>query len=227
MNPQLAAAPVENSDACPENLAFGETVTCSIDVVGEVDEFSFVANNKDVFLLRVARTSGLWRPRLVVLAPGGSQICIATNGDPIASIESCKVEISGGFTVKVDDTFSSKTGSYELFVQRLNKPDNTLSIGGFGQVVTGTIDSPQTIRSYFFGANGNDIVMLQATRTSGPLRPRIRLYNRFGELVCSASNGDPEASVGACNLEAPEAIRFSSTTRFSPRRAAMPSSRSG
>jgi hypothetical protein len=66
-------------------------------------------------------------------------------------------------------------------------PLQTMPIN-FGTVTSGSINQPGEIDSYTFSANSGDLILIGATRTSGDLWPRIRLFSPEGTLLQDQKN---------------------------------------
>jgi hypothetical protein len=82
------------------------------------------------------------------------------------------------------DYYGGRTGNYGIFVQRLNNPGNATAIG-FGQTISGSIDSAAEIDTYTFSASAEDSVLIRMSKSSGYLDPQVRLYGPDGNEVAS------------------------------------------
>ncbi|MCM3902885.1 MAG: hypothetical protein ND866_14360, partial [Pyrinomonadaceae bacterium] len=79
-------------------------------------------------------------------------------------IVSCILTSSGLHTIQAFDSFNGTfTGGYNLYLQRLNNPGNTVSIS-FGQTVPGSIDGLADVDTYTFTANVGDRVLVRMMR---------------------------------------------------------------
>ena len=101
-----------------------------------------------------------------------------------------RVSFPGTYTILVaDDLNGTLTGSYGLYVQRLNNPGNATAMS-FGQTLAGSIDLAGEMDAYTFAATAGDVVLLGASNASGNVWPQVRLYDPVGNLVGIA--GDPD-----------------------------------
>jgi hypothetical protein len=164
--------------------AFGETVSGAISAAGEADSYTIVANAGDAVLIRVSKDGGdLW-PRLRLYAPGGA-LLQEQYGSTSAEVLQ-RVPESGSYNLMVSDGYDGTfTGSYKLYVQRLNQPGNALALT-FGQTVTGAIPQAAEMDTFTFQAEAGDVVLVGMSRTSGSLWPEIRVYNASGSALGAA-----------------------------------------
>lgn len=128
-------------------------------------------------------------PWIRVYAPDGSLTCETFN-TRLADMTSCSLPRSGTYTILASDSSPARmeTGSYTLYLQRLNNPGLTTSIS-FGQTLLATISSATEIDTYTFMSQVDDHVLVRMTKTSNTLQPWIRLYAPDGSLTCQAFNG--------------------------------------
>ena len=123
-----------------------------------MNTYTFYANASDTVFLRI--NSGSIR----LYAPNGTEL---TRGAEISyplPDDGMYVTIVGFYT-----------GSYNMFIQRLNNPVNATPVG-FGETVSGSIDFPDEMDTYTFSANAGDTVLIRMNEVSGNLWPEIRLY---------------------------------------------------
>ncbi|HSJ56606.1 MAG TPA: hypothetical protein VLC95_05475, partial [Anaerolineae bacterium] len=183
--PAACSVAASAADADAEAQAFGETVSGAISAAGEADSYTIVANAGDAVLIRVSKDGGdLW-PRLRLYAPGGA-LLQEQYGSTSAEVVQ-RVPESGSYNLMVSDGYDGTfTGSYKLYVQRLNQPGNALALT-FGQTVTGAIPQAAEMDTFTFQAEAGDVVLVGMSRTSGSLWPEIRVYNASGNALGAAS----------------------------------------
>lgn len=130
--PAVDAAIPAALQPCAGSIEPGVTMTCQISTAAEVDTITLAGSSGEVYLLRAAITAGDMRPQVRVTNPGGGTICQASSPySPGAEIARCVLTQTGAHTISINDTAATRTGSYNLFVQRLSSPVNatTLTIG--------------------------------------------------------------------------------------------------
>jgi hypothetical protein len=94
----------------------------------------------------------------------------------------------GTYTILASDGFDGTlTGSYNLFLQKLNPPANATAIS-FSQTVAGAVNQPAEMDAFTFSANANDKVIIGMSRVSGNLWQKIRLYDPSGTLLHETSS---------------------------------------
>ena len=178
-------------------IAFGETVSGSIDVVGEVDTYTFDATTGDVVLLRMS-TSGYLDPGIRLYGPDGSLLneVYQIIGPASSNIESEPLSSSGTYTIlSYDSPYQSpgEKGDYGIFVQRLNNPERTTPIA-FGETLSSSIDAVGEVDTYTFDATAGDVVLIRMS-TMVSLDPEIRLFSPDGSLLNETSYVYGPASV--------------------------------
>jgi len=161
-------------------IAFGDTVSASIDLPAEMDAYTFVGASGDQVLVRVAETSGSLWPLIRVYRPNGTLLC--EDYSPSTAEVSCSLTSSGTHTILVGDYFGTYTGEYSLYLQRTNNPGNAIPIA-FGNTLSGTVAAAEMDAYTFVGTPG-DQVLVRVAETSGSLWPLIRVYPPNGTLLC-------------------------------------------
>ncbi|HEX6290377.1 MAG TPA: hypothetical protein VFZ66_14400 [Herpetosiphonaceae bacterium] len=196
---QIAASLPATVTSCATALDFGETMQCTIDLAGEIDMHTFTAAIDDVVKVRMTRISGTLNPAVHIYDPDGANMCSAFTSEKIVEINNCVIPRAGIYTLHASDTYRTNTGTYNLYIQRLNNPGNTQPIG-FGQILTGTITSAAEINTYTFLSSGGGSARIKMSRTADDLRPRIRIYDPAGTNICSAFTSGSVAEITSCPL---------------------------
>lgn len=210
-SPAAASSPAQHAGAptaaaaaqiavCPASIGFGETIQCAIDAPGEVDTYTFTTGPGDRVLVKMSKSSGELMPRIEVYEPGGDKVCDA--GTVLSTeIATCTLDAGGTYTIRAFGEYdATKTGGYNLYLQRLNNPGNVLPIA-FGQTLPGSILTPAQMDTYTFTAAPGDRVLLRMGKSSGALFPRIRVYDAVGVKVCEDGTYYlPTAEVDGCVL---------------------------
>lgn len=191
--------------ACPATIAFGMIMQCAISTAGESDRFSFNGAGNDRLMVRVARITGELNPAVHIYNSAGRKVCSEFTSDNIVDINNCRLPGDDQYRLVVEDTYQTESGDYHLYVQRLNNPGNARSIA-FGETLAGRIDLIAEADTFTFAGLGGVSIRVTMTRTSGDLRPRIRLYAADGTLLCSAFSSAQTTEIGSCTL--PQAARY-------------------
>ena len=170
-------------DAVP--IEFGETLSGSIDAAGEMDAYVFSANASDVVLVRVSA----WQPMGIILyCPNGTKLKGAT-GSIIVWLSSLLPD--DGEHKILFYALLSMTGSYNIYLQRLNNPANAIPIE-FGETLSGSIDAAAEMDTYIFSANASDVVLVRVSAWPRPMG--IILYCPNGTKLKGASGSPAELS---------------------------------
>ena len=185
--------------ACTSSLAFGMTYQCSIDTPAETDTYTFSASAGDKAFVRMSTASSYLYPGLKLYAPDGTTKLCENTGLFLAEIASCTLPSTGTYSVQASDSSGgSNTGTYGIFVQRLNNPGNTTAIG-LGHTISASIDAVAETDSYTFAASAGDKAFVRMSTASSYLYPGVRLYGPDGTKLCDNS-GLFLAEVASCSL---------------------------
>lgn len=163
-------------------ISYGQTLSGSISIAAEKDEFTFNGTSGEKITLRFAKTSGTLSAYAELLNPSGTRIAYSNAGEINATLA-----VSGTFKITVRDYNYTNTniGDYSLTIQRINNPAGAFSLS-FGQTLTGSIDSFSKIITYSFSATANDAITIRSatvTTASGTFAPYLELYNSTGTRV--------------------------------------------
>ena len=180
-----AAAP-NALEPCASSIAPGTTMTCAISTAAEVDSITLTGTSGEIYLLRVAITAGDMRPLVRVHAPDGTKICeVASSYAPGAEIARCVLPQDGTFTVLAADASAVKTGSYNLYLQRLTGPVGATALA-VGATHTATIQAGSEGDTYTLIGTANEVYLVRMGVTAGELRPSVRVFSPSGTEVCAA-----------------------------------------
>jgi cell wall-associated NlpC family hydrolase len=168
---------------CQSVIEPGMALNCAIDVVAEVDTFSFNGSVGDALLIRVSRVSNTLQPWLRIYDPNGLKTC---EGYAERFVEiGCTLPRSGVFTISVSDSSAprDKTGNYRLYLQRLNNPGRFTSVN-YGVRTSDEIAEPTEVDTYTLNGEVDDKLLLRMTRGSETVQPWLRLYTPTGAKLC-------------------------------------------
>lgn len=168
-------------------LSFGEVHSSTILQAAEMDTYTFAGSAGDRVLVGISRVSGDLHSEIRLYDPTGSLINTAKDATHAEATSS--LSVTGTYTLLVGDGFwASGTGEYNLYLQRLNDPENATSLS-FGNTVSGTILEAAEMDTYTFSAVGGDQVRVELSRASGSsLWPEVRLYDPGGALIHADSD---------------------------------------
>jgi RHS repeat-associated protein len=146
-------------------LQFGQTVSGSISIRGKVDNYTFSGVVGDVVYLKLQKTAAYsyFYPTLQWCAPNGTVFYSRSDSSGFDVYEA--LPVSGQYTLMVYDENGYDTGSYSLFVQRMNSPQNTTGVE-FGKLTSGSIGVQGKTDSYVFSGVVGDVVYLKLQKTA-------------------------------------------------------------
>ncbi len=188
----------------PEN-----TTALSLTAINEVQitsaamaaTFTISAQANDVLMLRAGTTSGQITPHLLVYDQDGILICQATSSyNAGLEITQCLLPRTGSYTILVGDARITRPGNIALFVQHLVRPTQAPGIRA-NTLQSIIIDSAAITRAWTWMAGDTDRLQVRMTVTSGTLRPQVRVFDRDGVQVCTATAAyDTVAEIADCLL---------------------------
>jgi len=157
---------------------------------GEIDSYTFTANQGEgVFLRLVDVAGGPLVPAFTVYGPSGAVVTATSSANVVNA--SFAAGATGTYTLVVYDVSSglSATGDYRLYFTRAPGANagGALTPGGaaFGHLDEGALDS------YTFTAIAGDRVALRMTDlAAGPLVPAFTVYRPTGAVVVNALGSD-------------------------------------
>jgi len=165
-------------------LEYGETVFGSIDSITEMDTYTFTASLEDIVLIRM-QSSWYDGPQIKLYAPNGTLISHASGHYTYFSEITQVLPDTGEYTILAGDYVGDDTGSYGIFIQRVNNPGNAIPLD-FGENKSASIDSKAEMDTYTFTASLEDIVLIRM-QSSWYDGPQIKLYAPNGTLISHAS----------------------------------------
>lgn len=193
------AAPLA-AQSCPTMITPGTPLSCALRTPAETDSFTLGADAGDVVLLRVAKSAGDMTPRVQLRDPNGAILCQAGESyAPGAEISRCVLPQSGSYGVQVRDVSGTRIGTYTLYLQRLNRPVDSLNLA-VGQATPGTIPIAAQLATYQLRAQDGDTVLLRVSRTAGMITPSVRVVDGVGQAICAAGTSYSDATEVTCVL---------------------------
>jgi hypothetical protein len=189
---------LESTEVCPTIITFVQTIQCSINTPGSKINITFNATTGDQVRMRMLDTSGsIFYPIYWIYRPDNTEVCYAT-GDPLANAN-CALNASGTYTVLAGDSNGQHTGSFSLFLERLNNPGLPTPIT-FGQTNVSSITNSPQLRAFTFTASSADRILIRMLVTAGAsFYPIYWIYRPDGSELCYGT-GDP-LSQSTCTID--------------------------
>ena len=182
------STPTVGAGACPASIDFGIVYSCAISVIGEVNRFTFPGAVSDRMRVRITSTSGLFVSDVEIYDPDGTTRC-----STIFSDDTCSLTATGQHTLLIG---GSGTGTYNLYVQRLNDPLNCTPVG-FGVSLSDTISPVGELGCFTFPGAVSDRMRVRITSTSGLFVSDVEIYDPDGTTRCSTIFSDDTCSLTA------------------------------
>lgn len=159
--------------------------------LGDLDQWTFNADEGDFIHLTMARTSGNLQPQIRLISPTGDVVGhVATYGESAQLVISDAPE-NGTYRIIVGDYGVRYTGAYVLRLALAPK-DYNVPADDEGGALTNTANHSGNIPlgdldQWSFTADAGDFIHLTMGRTSGNLQPQIRLVSPTGQVVGHAA----------------------------------------
>lgn len=178
--------------------AYGQTIQDGVDLPARVDTFTIEGQVDDRVLARVHRLGNTVQPWLRMYSPIGDQVCEGF-AERFFEIE-CTLPRSGRYTLLLADSTAGRgeTGTYSLYIQRLNNPGNAVALRS-NSSVSGAIKTATGLDSYTISGEVDTLIDLRMRRTSDTLQPWMRLYDPRGTRICEGFNAT-DAEIRNCKL---------------------------
>lgn len=181
-------------------IGSGQTATGVIEMPADLDSYTFEGTAGDRVRIIEVVTSGEIGSRIRLYPPGGGAVEASDDFSGRAIIDH-PLEVTGVYTLIVEDYYGDYTGTYNLTVMNLSDPSNQYDPtpdGGpitSGQTVTGLIEDPADMDAYTFDATAGQRVRITQTVTGGDLGSRIRLYPPGGGSVEASDDFSSTATI--------------------------------
>ncbi|MCB9267076.1 MAG: T9SS type A sorting domain-containing protein [Lewinellaceae bacterium] len=151
----------------------------NISQLGEVDEFTFDANQGDYVIVRLVGGSSAFDPSLTLQGPDGMAIQTVTSFGAVVRISQV-LNTSGTFKLLAKEKDDNATGQYGISLQIL-KPECAGQISCRG-TAAGNITSLAGMQAYSFSLEDTTSVILRMIGSSSTFDNRFELY-RLGNPV--------------------------------------------
>ena len=159
-------------------LGFGETLTGSIDSLSAMNAYSFQAEAGDV--VRVSE-QGEMEPQVELFDAQGNRL--GSVWEYRDAFLDQRLESGGTFFLLVSDFQGGETGEYGVSLRRLNNLVGVTALG-FGETLTGSIDSLSAMNAYSFQAEAGDVVRVRVSE-QGEMEPQVELFDAQGNRLGS------------------------------------------
>lgn len=168
-------------------LSYSDTPRSGVLPPGGQPSFTLFGVTGDVVLLRVARSTGDFWPRIRLLDPAGNDVAPPQRDVPSVELVA-RLSTTGPHTILISDGLNGTlSGAFTVLAQRLNPPVGACALSP-GPVQPGKIAVPGAIASCTFTGCAGARAILRASRTSGDFWPRIRLFDQAGKQLADVRN---------------------------------------
>jgi len=178
----IGRTPAPPNDTCPVRLDFGALIQCEIAQQGELHIHRVAAAQDDLLLVDIMKV-GTGNPFTLhaTIADPKNQVLYDPLEDRFIS-RIFRATSSGEYTIRVEDQDRTNTGTYAIYVQRLNNPVNARHLT-VGASLSGSIKSPRQHDVYTFDALAGNQISIEIAQipATGPLTLRAIVYRPDGK----------------------------------------------
>jgi hypothetical protein len=164
-----------NDPAQSKTLNFGETISGAIDKKAKIDTYTYNGNSNDLILVRCRSNFGQeYGPKIRLYSPSmftPIDTSVPRNANFFEQV--VKIDETGKYVLLITSS-TEYTGTYDLFVQRINNPAQPKAINGV--TTTGSIDKNAKMDTYTFSGNANDNINI-TVKTDFDDSPKVSLYS--------------------------------------------------
>ena len=161
-------------------LTSGLTITGSLDVAGEVDDYPFVVQSGDTICVCLGEVTTSLEPQVTLLSPNGS--VLTTDYGTTGALLDYVAVVSGTYTVRIEDQGGTETGQYMVtaFTPRgTQNPDGDAGPVVNAQTVAASL-TPGDLDVFTFTATNGEGICVSMTETSSVLEPELLLFGPGG-----------------------------------------------
>jgi len=189
-----------NNPAGASPISYGTATIGSLAMPAEADSFTVDGTTGGVVTIRMARASENIQPVVQLYTPDGTLVCSSYSYGQVTEKNDCLLPQTGRYTVLAYDLQEGRTGSYGVFVQRLNAPEQTANLS-IGSPNSGQISIPGELQSYTFTGTEGEVVLARVAAAQG-FSPVMNVYGPEGIGVCGGYSYGTVAEAGPCILPA-------------------------
>ena len=165
------------------SISYSDVVSCSIDVVGDVDVFRFSGIAGEAVSARASKLSGVTTvPCVELFDPAGAPVgshCLAQGARFGATLAQ-----TGVYSILVSEFANDNPMDYTLVVERVAPPSFPATYICPGCELQDGIDPPGDVDLFFFFGTAGDVVSALGSKLSGVTTvPCIELFDPAGGVV--------------------------------------------
>jgi hypothetical protein len=194
-----AAPPPTPEGATPAGgtgtIAYGETVTGSLQGATNEVRYTFTAQPGDVIDIRMNNASGNLDPLLILYGPNGREIARDddSGGNFNAYIQGFAIQAPGMYSIAAT-RFGTSEGSFSLTLTLagsgpVSSPPPGGNVINIGQTVNGQISGPNGAVNYTFNGQAGSVIEIRINNVSGDLDPLLILLGPNGQEVARDDDG--------------------------------------
>lgn len=187
-----------------QETTLGGLESGSLDVMGEVDEYTFEATAGNIVTISLSETHG--GSRATLYSPAGDEVKVysATTGNRVTRVLAGNKALSeplqaGTYVIQVYDDNYADAGNYQLSLEGLVPASADAVSLALGEFKTGDIAAGEVDAYKFTGAAGDIVTLSLSDAQSGSSTQLwVELYSPSGQKVekLPGTNGDDEVENG-------------------------------
>ncbi len=167
-------------------LVYGDDLTAWINTAGEQHTYTFEGNTGDRIFIRVRGTSNGVDGCMHLYDPSGTLVADDCDDGGYVTIDGYDLNMTGTYTLTVQDHENNDTGFYGLGLQIVNNASYTTTIS-CDQDLAGTLSNQAEIDAYSYTANAGDVMVIQMRSALDNIESWLRLYDPAGNVLAEAT----------------------------------------
>lgn len=183
-----------------QSIQYGDNFTATLEVEGEIDEYTFDAIAGDRILLRMKGEKDGVDGCFSLLAPDGTLVGADCDDGRMVALNNLELLQTGTYTLMASDHNDNDTGSYGISLQVLNRIDQAMKLSCETEYEV-VLENLAEVDAYVFEVEAGAAIMAQMRGVVGNMEPVIEIYNEQGELVKRATAKAGLSRIGVIRLE--------------------------
>ncbi len=157
--PQCAPEPTDMP------ITWGQSLSCSIGTVGDIDQFRFEAQAGELMRLQVVKQSG--SSPVICVELFDPALATVHSGCGAAAITTMTLATSGTYLAIVSEQFNDRTVLYTIALERLRPPSPNARSLTYGATLQDAVEIQGDLDLFQFTGVAGDLIRVQSVKQSG------------------------------------------------------------
>ncbi|MBK7336958.1 MAG: T9SS type A sorting domain-containing protein [Saprospirales bacterium] len=178
-------------------ISYGNDLSASISVNGEIDVYSFSGNSGDRIVIQMMGPGSPFGPRITLKDPSNAVIAQSFTAAPLARIGVLELQTSGTFPLEASENGNNASGNYGLSLEKVNPAPGAVLPDCTGDL-SGDLGHLAEMDAYTFQVATGDKLLIRMGGELSFFDPQIELYSPAGQLLyADSTSGNTAARINA------------------------------